>query len=147
MFNPLNNPFVVRTVLDKAQEELNEQLRYRKKQFNNPLLYMWVEIDQLKSMPFVCLRNENDENIVRMTAEELFQDDVVKQQLKKIPMIVRPFINFKWLIPEMNKRLVKDLAFTKYIKIMEGQKTAALEIWEKDKLLQENVDLYQIFGL
>ena len=146
MFNPLNNPFVVRTVLDKAQEELNEQLRYRKKQFNNPKLYMWVEIDPLKSIPYVCLRNENDENIVRMTAEELLQDEAVKQQLKKIPMMVRPFINFKWLISEINKRLVKDLALTKFIKITEGQKTAELEIWEKDKPLQVNIDLFQIFG-
>jgi hypothetical protein len=81
-----------------------------------------------------------------MTAEELLQDEAVKQQLKKIPMMVRPFINFKWLISEINKRLLKDLALTKFIKITEGQKTAELEIWEKDKPLQSNIDLFQIFG-
>jgi hypothetical protein len=50
------------------------------------------------------------------------------------------------LISEINKRLVKDLALTKFIKITEGQKTAELEIWEKDKPLQLNINLFQFFG-
>ena len=96
--NPLNNPLIVKTVLSKAQEELNESLRFRKKQFQNPNLYMWVEIDEKLMIPFVCLKNESAENLVRLNAEELLNDKDIKEQLKKIPAIVRPFINFKKIV-------------------------------------------------
>lgn len=145
MFNPLKNPFIVRTVLDKAQEELNEQLRYRKQQFNNPKLYMWVEIDKIEQIPYICLRDESGQNIVRMTAEELLQDDVIKKQLQKIPAIVRPFIKLHKIIPEMNILLTKKLGVEKFIKVWEGKKSAYIELWEGNTLLKEGVSLYDLF--
>jgi hypothetical protein len=145
--NPLNNPLIVKTVLSKAQEELNESLRFRKKQFNNPYLYMWVEIDERLNIPFVCLKNEAAENIVRLSAEELLNDKDIKEQLKKIPAIVRQFINFKKIVPEMNQVLVQKLGSTKFIKIEEGAKTAYLEIWNNEKAIVKNLSLNEIFGL
>jgi hypothetical protein len=145
--NPLNNPVVVKTVLSKAQEELNESLKFRKRQFQNPKLYMWVEIDLQKKIPYVCLKNESAEDIVRLTAEELLNDKDIKEQLNKIPAIVRPFINFKKIVPEMNQILVKKLGSTRFIKIEEGDKTAYLEIWNREEAIVKNLSLYDIFGL
>lgn len=145
--NPLNNPVVVKTVLSKAQEELNESLKFRKRQFQNPNLYMWVEIDEQKKIPYVCLKNESAENIVRLTAEELLNDRDIKEQLNKIPAIVRPFINFKKIVPEMNQILIKKLGSTRFIKIEEGHKTAYLELWNRDEAIVKNLSLYDIFGL
>ena len=146
MFNPLNNPLVVRTVLDKAQEELNEALRYRKKQFNNPNLYMWVEIDQKENIPYISLRNELGADVVRMTAEQLLEDEAIKQQLKKIPALVRPFINFNKIIPVMSKKLIAELGANEALKVMEGPKTALIERWKGNEILKKDVDLYQVFG-
>ena len=145
--NPLNNPVVVKTVLSKAQEELNESLKFRKRQFQNPKLYMWVEIDLQKKIPYFCLKNESAEDIVRLTAEELLNDKDIKEQLNKIPAIVRPFINFKKIVPEMNQILVKKLGSTRFIKIEEGDKTAYLEIWNREEAIVKNLSLYDIFGL
>lgn len=145
--NPLNNPLIVKTVLSKAQEELNESLRFRKKQFQNPNLYMWVEIDEKLMIPFVCLKNESAENLVRLNAEELLNDKDIKDQLKKIPAIVRPFINFKKIVPEMNQILIQKLGTYRFIKIEEGSKTAYLEIWNREKAIIKNISLNDIFGL
>jgi hypothetical protein len=145
--NPLNNPVVVKTVLSKAQEELNESLKFRKRQFQNPNLYMWVEIDEQKKIPYVCLKNASAEDIVRLTAEELLNDKDIKEQLNKIPAIVRPFINFKKIVPEMNQILIKKLGSTRFIKIKEGDKTAYLEIWNREEAIVKNLSLYDIFGL
>jgi len=146
MFNPLNNPLIVRTVLDKAQEELNESLKFRKKQFNNQQLYMWVEIDTVKNLAYVCLRNELNENLVRMTAEELLEDKDIKEQLKKIPAIVRPFLNFKKIIPEMNQTLCRKMGAAKFLKITEGQSKANLFYCNADGTLIQSVSLFEIFG-
>ena len=146
MLNPLKNPVVVRTVLDKAQLELNESLQYRKLQFNNPNLYMWVEIDKTIQIPYICLRDENDLNVVRMTAEELLKDDAIKKQLKKIPIFVRPFIKFDKIIPQMNKFLINKLGNSKFIKILEGNKTAELELWEGPQILKKGLALHELFS-
>lgn len=137
---------VVRTVLAKAQEELNDALRFRKKQFNDPNLYLWVEIDIAENEPFVCLKNENAENLIRLTAEQLLQDKDIQHQLKKIPSIVRSFINFKKIVPIMNERLILELGTEKFLKISEGNSTAILEIYKEGIVVRKNVDLYQIFG-
>lgn len=137
---------VVRTVLDKAQVELNESLRYRKIQFNNPNLYMWVEIDNALQIPYICLRDEFDQNVVRMTAAELIKDEAIKKQLKKIPIFVRPFIKLDKIIPEMNTFLVQKLNDNQFIKIQEGPKTAVLELWEAKQIIKKDVKLYELFA-
>ena len=48
---------------------------------------MWVEIDSVKQLAYISLRNELDENLVKMTAEELLADKDIKEQLKKITKI------------------------------------------------------------
>jgi hypothetical protein len=146
MFNPLNNPIVIRTVLDKAQEELNESLKFRKRQFNNDKLYMWVEIDSVKQLAYIILRNELDENLVKMTAEELMADKDIKEQLKKIPSIVRPFLNFKKIIPEMNKTLCRKLGESKFLKITEGSKSANIFICDLDGANSKATSLFDIFA-
>ena len=146
MFNPLNNPLVIRTVLEKAEEELNESLKFRKKQFANDQLYMWVEVDLSKNLAYIILRNELDENLVRMTAQELMEDKDIKEQLKKIPAIVRPFLNFKKIIPEMNQTLCKKLGNTKFLKITEGTSRANIFYCDADGKMQEPVRLFDIFG-
>jgi hypothetical protein len=108
---------------------------------------MWVEIDEQKKIPYVCLKNASAEDIVRLTAEELLNDKDIKEQLNKIPAIVRPFINFKKIVPEMNQILIKKLGSTRFIKIEEGDKTAYLEIWNREEAIVKNLSLYDIFGL
>jgi len=146
MFNPLNNPLVIRTVLEKAEEELNASLKFRKKQFGNDQLYMWVEIDLSKNLAYISLRNELDENLVRMTAQELMEDKDIKEQLKKIPAIVRPFLNFKKIIPEMNQTLCKKLGNTKFLKITEGTSRANVFYCDADGKILEPARLFDIFG-
>jgi hypothetical protein len=146
MFNPLKNPLVIRTVLEKAEEELNESLKFRKKQFGNDQLYMWVEIDLSKNLAYISLRNELDENLVRMTAQELMEDKDIKEQLKKIPAIVRPFLNFKKIIPEINQTLCKKLGNTKFLKITEGTSRANIFYCDADGKILEPVRLFDIFG-
>jgi hypothetical protein len=146
MFNPLNNPIVIRTVLDKAQEEINESLRFRKRQFNNDKLYMWVEIDSVKELAYISLRNELDENLVKMTAEELMEDNDIKEQLKKIPSIVRPFLNFKKIIPEINRTLCRKLGASTFIKITESSRLANISICDSIGANSKAVSLYDIFA-
>jgi hypothetical protein len=146
MFNPLNNTLVIRTVLEKAEEELNESLKFRKKQFTNNQLYMWVEIDLSKNLAYIILRNELDENLVRMTAQELMEDKDIKEQLKKIPAIVRPFLNFKKISLEINHTLCKKLGSTKFLKITEGTSRANIFYYDADGKMLEPLRLFDIFG-
>lgn len=146
MFNPLNNPIVIRTVLDKAEEELNESLKFRKIQFNNDQLYMWVEIEMERQLAFICLRNELNDNLVRMTAEELLEDKDIKDQLRKIPAIVRPFINFKKIIPEMNKSLCQKLGNSKFLKITEGPQKASISLCDIEGKNERKLSLYDLFA-
>ncbi len=146
MFNPLNNPIVLKTVLSKAQEELNESLKFRKKQFDNKLLYMWVEIDNADNLAYVCLKNEKGETLVRMTVEELLEDKDIKNQLIKIPAMIRPFINYKKIVPEMNQKLLRELGHDKFLKITEGSKKAKIDMFDWNKIIHSNVDLYFLFG-
>jgi hypothetical protein len=146
MFNPLNNPLIVKTVLEKAEEELNESLKFRKKQFSNENLYMWVECDISKNLAYICLRNEFDENLVRMTAEELMEDKDIKEQMKKIPSIVRPFLNFKKIIPEMNQALFEKLGSSKFLKITEGTSKANIFLSDVIGKNLQAVRLYEMFS-
>jgi len=130
-------------VFGKAQEELNEALIYRKKQFEDPNLYMWVEIE--RGLPFVCLRNQAGENLVRMTAQQLLEDKAIQLQLKKIPAIVRPFIKWDIVLPKMNAILVSKLGEDQNIKVTEGPKKAIVDLWELGKEREKNVSLAQIF--
>ena len=141
--NPLKNPKVLDMVFGKAQEELNEALIYRKKQFEDPNLYMWVEVEQ--GLPFVCLRNLAGENLVRMTAQQLLQDEAIQQQLKKIPSIVRPFIKWDVVLPKMNAILVRKLGTDKNIKVTEGPQKAIIDLWEAGEERQKNISLSKIF--
>gem|GEM_PF-6369302 len=141
--NPLKNPKVLNMVFGKAQEELNEALIYRKKQFEDPNLYMWVEIE--RGLPFVCLRNQAGENLVRMTAQQLLEDKAIQLQLKKIPAIVRPFIKWDIVLPKMNAILVSKLGEDQNIKVTEGPKKAIVDLWELGKEREKNVSLAQIF--
>ena len=146
MFNPLKNPVVVRTVFNKAQEELNQALIYRKKQFNNPNLYMWVEVDNLEQIPYISLRDEKQQNLIRMTAEELLQDEAIQAQLNKIPTFVKPFIKLKKIVPLMNQKLLDKLGPKQYIRVKEGKETAKLDLIEGSMIIQSNVSLNEIFS-
>ena len=146
MFNPLKNPTVIRTILDKAERELNEAVRYRKRQFNNPNLYFWVEIDKAEEIPYISLCDENDIVLVKMTASQLMEDEAIKNQLNTIPSFVRSFLNFKKLIPAMNKRLMKELKPNQNLKIVEGKERAEIELWENNRLVQSAISLVDIFG-
>lgn len=146
MLNPLKNPLVIRTVLDKAQHELNEAIRYRKMQFDNPNLYLWVEVDKAENHPYICLKDENAENVVRMTATELFEDPSIQLQLKRIPSFVRPFIKFDKIIPIMNRQILEYLGTERFLKVMEGKKTAEIELWDEHQCLEKGMTLAKIFG-
>lgn len=146
MLNPLKNPLVIRTVLDKAQSELKEAIRYRKMEFDNPKLYLWVEVDKAENHPYICLKDENAKNVVRMTATELFDDPSIQLQLKRIPSFVRPFIKFDKIIPVMNRQILEYLGTERFLKIMEGAKTAEIELWDTNNCLKKGMSLVDIFG-
>jgi len=146
MLNPLKNPLVVRTVLEKAGVELNQALKYRKKQFDDETLYMWVEIDKAEDMPYISLRNSQTETLIKMTGKELLQDEAIQQQLNKVPFFVRKFIKFDKIVPLMNNRLKKELKPRQYLKVTEGEKIAVIELWEENKILEKGLTLQDLFG-
>ncbi len=145
MLNPLKNPLVIKTVLDKAQQELSEAIRYRKMQFDNPNLYLWVEVDKTENRPYICLRDELGKNLVRMTGKELLEDPSIQLQLKRIPSFVRPFIKFDKIVPIMDQQIVDYLGTAKFLKVMEGQKMALIELWDSQQCIKQNMRLTEIF--
>ena len=106
---------------------------------------MWVEIDILEQIPYICLRDENGQNLVRMTAEALLKDEAIQKQMKKIPVFVRPFIKFDKIIPNLNRLLTEKLGNNQFIKVTEGKNTAFIELWEGDSLLKSGISLYELF--
>ena len=81
-----------------------------------------------------------------MTASELFEDPSIKLQLKRIPSFVRSFIKFDKIIPGMNKQIVEYLGEDHFLKVMEGAKTAEIELWDQNQCLKKGMTLVDIFG-
>ena len=107
---------------------------------------MWVEIDNADNLAYVCLKNEKGETLVRMTVEELLEDKDIKNQLNKIPAMIKPFINYKKIVPEMNQKLLRELGHDKFLKITEGSKKAKIDMFDWNKITHSNVDLYFLLG-
>jgi len=140
MFSIFENRKIISYILEICEKELLYALEFRQKQFGNDQLYIKVFSDE--KIKFIL----EDEHAIIITQDlnQLFEDQQIKEQLKKIPAFILNWIDLESLKGKVERKLKEILKKDDFLLLKKVDKDLEISLFHRDEF-KRNTSLKDIF--
>jgi hypothetical protein len=129
MFSIFENRKIISYILEICEKELLYALEFRQKQFGNDQLYIKVFSDE--KIKFIL----EDEHAIIITQDlnQLFEDQQIKEQLKKIPAFILNWIDLESIKGKVERKLKEILKKDDFLLLKKVDKDLEISLFHKNR--------------